>query len=308
MLLSVVIVYLLWIFLVTRRNYTNVVLQILRGVLFTIIMPINNIQFRAEIGCFNNVLCAFFATRSPKISNDEYMLSLLVFILKIFFTFTVSKVINILCYIYFYFCVFLYSIVSLLRSTTFHQNNNRYLIHYLTRYLFFFQVCIFLPYIKLSLAQCGDIESNPGPQDNTDHNLSICHWNLNGLATNNYIKLSLLEAFNTVHDFDIICLGETFLNSENSNDNPRLKLQGYAMVRSDHPQNLKRGGVCILYKEHLPFVLRNDITFLNECIVGEINVNNSKFFITCVYRSPFFLFESTELHCVTYFIRKEFLE
>ena len=58
------------------------------------------------------------------------------------------------------------------------------------------------------------------------------------------------------------------------------------MVRSDHPQNLKRGGACIVYKEHLSFILRTDITFLKECIVGEINVKNSKCFITCVYRSP----------------------
>ena len=51
---------------------------------------------------------------------------------------------------------------------TFHQTNNRYFIHYSTRYFFFFQTCIFLPYIKHFLAQCEDIDSNPGPQDNTD--------------------------------------------------------------------------------------------------------------------------------------------
>ena len=58
------------------------------------------------------------------------------------------------------------------------------------------------------------------------------------------------------------------------------------MVRSDHPSDTKRGGVCIYYKEHLPFVRRDDLTFLNECIVGEIGIKNSKCFVTCVYRSP----------------------
>ena len=114
----------------------------------------------------------------------------------------------------------------------------------------------------------------------------MCHWSLNGLTTNNYIKLNLLEDFNIVHDFDIICLGETFLNSEYLIVDPGLELKGYALVRSDHPQNLKRGGVCMLYKEHFSFILRTDITFLKECIVGEIKVKNSKCFITCVYRSP----------------------
>ena len=58
------------------------------------------------------------------------------------------------------------------------------------------------------------------------------------------------------------------------------------MIRSDHPSNTKRGVVCIYYKEHLPFVRRDDITFLDECLVGEIKIKNSKCFITCVYRSP----------------------
>ena len=58
------------------------------------------------------------------------------------------------------------------------------------------------------------------------------------------------------------------------------------VARADHPSNTKRGGVCLFDKEHLPFVRRNDITCLDKCIVGEINVNNSKCFVTCVYRSP----------------------
>ena len=58
------------------------------------------------------------------------------------------------------------------------------------------------------------------------------------------------------------------------------------MIRSDHPSDTKRGCVCIFYKEHLPFVWRRDITFLDECIVGEIKKNNKKCFITCLYRSP----------------------
>ena len=65
-----------------------------------------------------------------------------------------------------------------------------------------------------------------------------------------------------------------------------LDLQGYAMIRSDHPSNTKRGGVCIYYKEHLPFVRRDDITSLDECIVGVIKVKKSKFFLTCLYHSP----------------------
>ena len=48
----------------------------------------------------------------------------------------------------------------------------------------------------------------------------------------------------------------------------------------------KERGICIYYKEHLPFVRRDDLTFLNECIVGKIRIKKSKCFVTCVYRSP----------------------
>ena len=74
--------------------------------------------------------------------------------------------------------------------------------------------------------------------------------------------------------------------SNNKSDDQRLGLQGYSMIRSVHPSNTKRGGVCIYSKEHLSFVRRDDITSLDECIVGEIKVKNSKCFITCLYRSP----------------------
>ena len=49
------------------------------------------------------------------------------------------------------------------------------------------------------------------------------------------------------------------------------------------------------YKDHLPFVRRDDITSLDECIVGEIRVGNSKCFITCLYRSPNQTADETEI-------------
>ena len=125
------------------------------------------------------------------------------------------------------------------------------------------------------------IHSNTPAQD-----LTVCHWNLNGIAAHNFVKISLLEAFISVNKFDIICISETFLDSTYSTDDPRLSIHGYAMIRSDHPSNTKRGGVCIFYKEHLPFINRTDLTFIDECLIGEIKYKNSKCFVSCVYRSP----------------------
>ena len=90
--------------------------------------------------------------------------------------------------------------------------------------------------IKDFLIRCGDIEVNPGPVDPKKQQLTISHWNLNGIAANNFAKISLLEAYNAVHDFDVTCISETFLDSSYSNDDDddvRLDLNGYNLSRSD---------------------------------------------------------------------------
>ena len=67
---------------------------------------------------------------------------------------------------------------------------------------------------------------------------------------------------------DIICLSETYLDSTIQSDNDNLEIPGYNLVRSDHPSNNKRGGVCIYYKASLPLRVIN-ICFLQECIIFE---------------------------------------
>ena len=53
---------------------------------------------------------------------------------------------------------------------------------------------------------------------------------------------------------DIICLSETYLDSTIRSDNDNLEIPGYNLVRSDHPSNNKRGGVCIYCKASLPLM------------------------------------------------------
>ena len=96
----------------------------------------------------------------------------------------------------------------------------------------------------------------------------------------------MLEAYNALHNYDVICISETYLDSSHRNDDHSLKLQGYELIRADHPDNTKTGGVCIYYKEHLPIIQRTEISVLNECLVVELKVNTKKCFICCLYRSP----------------------
>ena len=131
----------------------------------------------------------------------------------------------------------------------------------------------------------GDIETNPGPTPSSGQCFSIYHWNLNSITAHNVAKLSLLTANNLVHSFDIICLSETYLNSEIPPNDLLLELPGYNLFRYDHLSNNKRGGVCVYYKSSLPLRILN-ISNLDECINFEVSIANKICRFIDLYRSP----------------------
>ena len=57
-------------------------------------------------------------------------------------------------------------------------------------------------------------------------------------------------AYNAIYNFDIICLSESYLNSQIFSNNDKLGIPGY-MLRADHPSENRSGEVCIYYKESL---------------------------------------------------------
>ena len=54
----------------------------------------------------------------------------------------------------------------------------------------------------------------------------------------------------STYKYDLICLSETYLDS--STPDGLLEIDRYNLVHVDHSNNIKRGGVCIYYKESLP--------------------------------------------------------
>ena len=119
--------------------------------------------------------------------------------------------------------------------------------------LFYVSVLIYYLLWDCSLNMLSrDIKTNPGSIPTPGQCFSICHWHLNRIAPYNSVKLFLLNAYNLVHSFDIICLSETYLNSETPPNNTCLELPGRNLFHSDHPSNSKRGGVCIYYKSTIP--------------------------------------------------------
>ena len=80
-------------------------------------------------------------------------------------------------------------------------------------FMFTFQMSCYHWCVQLILLLSGDIKTNPGPISSNLQTLSISHWNLNSITTDNVVKIPLLQAYLTTHKFDILCLSETYLDS-----------------------------------------------------------------------------------------------
>ena len=99
----------------------------------------------------------------------------------------------------------------------------------------------------------------------------------------NYSRLTQLKTYTSMYKYDFICLSETYLDSMTPGNLPEIN--GCNLVRADHPDNIKRGGVCIYYKESLP-VRVISLPYLKEGLVLEMNDNNKKMIVSVIYHSP----------------------
>ena len=129
----------------------------------------------------------------------------------------------------------------------------------------------------------GDVEMNPGPLSNCKE----YSQSATGISTV-YLPMTILNYFfwkHILHKFDIICLSETYLDSTTPNDDGKLQIPGYTLICSDHPSNIKRGGVCIYYNSSLPLRVIN-IGYLHECLSFELQIGDKICNFLALYRSP----------------------
>ena len=150
-------------------------------------------------------------------------------------------------------------------------NNSEIFISYFLTTIFF-----------LLLLLHGDIESNPSPKKKEQTYFSLCHWNVNSLVAHK--KTSLLAAYNSVYRYEIICISDSFLGSTISDDGNILHMEGYNIIRADHPDNIK-GGVCLYFKKSLA-LRKIELSHITECLLCEVNVKGQVGFIIVSYRSP----------------------
>ena len=64
-----------------------------------------------------------------------------------------------------------------------------------------------------------------------------------------------------------------------------LNIEEYNLVHADHPHKIKRGGVCIYYKESVTVRVIN-LSYVNEAILLEMDYNNKKVILSVIYCSP----------------------
>ena len=143
------------------------------------------------------------------------------------------------------------------------------------RYIWLYSILV-----KLS----GDVEENPSPKPSPCQSFSIYHWNVNSVSAHNFRKVSLLRDYISIHKFDVICISETVVNSDTAFDDDNLKIEGYNIVKSDHPSNSRRGGVCIYNNQSLAVKIL-DIKYLQEYIVFQVLIANKLWNFISLYRS-----------------------
>ena len=116
-------------------------------------------------------------------------------------------------------------------------------------------------------------------------------WNVNSISKDNFHRVRLIEARNSLFNYDLTSICETSLND--SIKLPDILPTGYTFVHSKNPANTLHGGVGLFYKNSLPIKIRYDLSF-DESIVVELKFGRKKIFFTVLYRSPASNYNSPE--------------
>ena len=147
---------------------------------------------------------------------------------------------------------------------------------------YFERAFIFLLTLLIILQCYRNIEPNPGPRKLKTNSLSVFPWNLNSLPAHNFSKLTL-KAYNSIYKYDFLCLSETCLSTAVPEN--LIDIEKYKLIRADHSDDIKIGGVCIYYKESLP-VRVISLPYFKEALLLEMSYNNKNVMVSFMFRSP----------------------
>ena len=73
------------------------------------------------------------------------------------------------------------------------------------------------------------------------------YWNVNAIAKDDFQRFRLIEAYNSIFNYDLIFICETSLNDSIKLSN--ILLNDYTFVHSKNPTNTRHGRVGLFYKK-----------------------------------------------------------
>ena len=112
--------------------------------------------------------------------------------------------------------------------------------------------------LKILLIIAG-IEVNPGPVLSKKTKLSFAVWNLDSIPARDFARIPLIETFQATYDFDLFGVCESLLDKGITNDDIFINDFSPETLRVDKPESIRKGGVCLYYKENLPIMERRDL-------------------------------------------------
>ncbi len=134
-----------------------------------------------------------------------------------------------------------------------------------------------LIFCLMLLIRAGDVESNPGPT-NESGSLSILHLNIRSIRN----KISYIE--DTFADFDILCFTETHLSCDVETSSLRLDGYGVPFRKDKTPHS---GGILVYTADHIfsDRMLNLDF-FWNEIVWIQVKTHRQTYAIGTIYRPP----------------------
>ena len=142
---------------------------------------------------------------------------------------------------------------------------------------------------------CVDIELNLSLKKKSScYNFSVCLSNLNSITVHNFARIDLTQAYDTIHQCEVIFLSESYLDASLSFNNDNLNINGYKLVRADClKNNVKADSVCVCVcvyvcecvKESLPVQCLPN-SYLKKYFIFEVTISSKIGYVVSLYLSP----------------------
>jgi len=259
-------------------------------------MPLESQTWRIRIGLFNSTSSISASSKgAAPTKNMNYYVSTSILNCFDLFHKIWELVASLLVYICLLIIILAHLFIVLLPflARTFQLRSNKYMLYFLPLWqLFTLQSeliilnAIFSLINRILLLRSG-VEVNPGPTSRPPRLLSFATWNIDSIVAREGAKKSLVESIQSVYDFHLFGICETYLSDKILDEELLLDVFPEPPLRSDCKLTGRaRGGVCLYYKDTIPLKRRPDLEMMDESIAVEIMLNRKKIIYLLSYRSP----------------------